>query len=205
MKKQISLLFILAIASIGVACHAQVALEAFPLGTTQMTYRIEIDTENPEERELMTVELSVTSHGDDLYTVEIASRQTATKDEFGAEAIGMIFGATSVTLEDDDGVDYSPLQALIAQRDKLQEGQSYMLPSGTEFTEIVGVTVAGVFCLEGSYIDPNNANRRVAVAFALSQPTFIAPRLREQELRDGVWVTTFILELTDYSFIEEEN
>jgi len=203
MRRICGIAVMLVIAGVALTGYTQTAWEAFPLGTTRMVYRIE-SNESPEDIERMAVELCITSHGDEHYTLEVSTRQTGTVNQLGAEAIGLILGATSVSLGDADDVDYSPLMALIAQRDKLREGQNYMLPNGTEFTEIMGVTIAGVFCLEGSYLDPTDSTRRMAVAFALSHPTFVAPRLREQELQNGEWMTTFLLELTDYSFTELE-
>jgi len=67
-----------------------------------------------------------------------------------------------------------------------------------KFTEIVGVTIAGVWCLQGNMVDEGERNTQMTVAFALSHPVYISPRIRVQELRDGEWVDTFLLELVDY-------
>ena len=171
---------------------AQSELEAFPEGTTTMRYEI-----RGEDAGFQTLELRVTSFGDGTYTLSMLNEQSGSEDDLGS--FGFIFGVSSVSSGAGTSVDYSPLEALMDQRDRLQVGEDYLLPGGTEFTGIVAAEIAGVQCLEGSYVDTEDNNRRVNVAFALSQPTFFSPRLRVEELRDGVWVETFIIELVEYT------
>ena len=171
---------------------AQSELEAFPEGTTTMKHEI-----RGEDAGFQTMELRVASLGDGTYTLSMLNEQTGSPDDLSS--FGFIFGGSSISSGTGTSVDYSPLEALIDQRDRLQVGEDYLLPGGTEFTGIVAVDIAGVQCLEGSYIDPEDSNRRVNVAFALSQPTFFSPRLRVEELRDGAWVETFIIELVEYT------
>jgi hypothetical protein len=85
------------------------------------------------------------------------------------------------------------------QRSRLQEGQEYLLPGGGSFTNIMGVTVAGVWCLQGSLVDPDEPETRTTVAFALSHPVYISPLIRVEELRSGQWVEVFSLELVEYT------
>ncbi|HCP32193.1 TPA: hypothetical protein DIT45_02975, partial [Candidatus Acetothermia bacterium] len=68
----------------------------------------------------------------------------------------------------------------------------------------VGTTIAGVWCLEGSFVDPDEEDTRMTVAFAISNPTYISPRILVEELRDGKWVETFGLELVEYTVTEGE-
>jgi len=171
---------------------AQSELGAFPEGTTTMRYEI-----RGEDAGFQTLELRVTSFGDGTYTLSMLNEQSGSEDDLGS--FGFIFGVSSVSSGAGTSVDYSPLEALMDQRDRLQVGEDYLLPGGTEFTGIVAAKIAGVQCLEGSYIDPEDSGRRVNVAFALSQPTYISPRLRVEELRDGAWVETFIIELVEYT------
>ena len=170
----------------------QSELGAFPEGTTTMRYEI-----RGEDAGFQTLELRVTSFGDGTYTLSMLNEQSGSEDDLGS--FGFIFGVSSVSSGAGTSVDYSPLEALMDQRDRLQVGEDYLLPGGTEFTGIVAAEIAGVQCLEGSYIDPEDSDRRVNVAFALSQPTYISPRLRVEELRDGAWVETFIIELVEYT------
>jgi len=171
---------------------AQSELNSFPEGTTTMKYEI-----RGEDAGLQTLELRVTSYGDGTYTLSMLNEQSGSEDDLGS--FGFIFGVSSVSSGAGTSVDYSPLEALMDQRDRLQVGEDYLLPGGTEFTGIAAVNVAGVQCLEGSYIDPNDESRRVNVAFALTHPTYVSPRLRVEELRGEEWVETFIIELVDYT------
>jgi len=61
------------------------------------------------------------------------------------------------------------------------------------------VTVAGVWCLQGVLVDPDNPETRTTVAFALSNPVYISPLIRVEELRSGQWVEVFSLELVEYT------
>ncbi len=171
----------------------QADLTAFPLGRTTMVYTVTSE----ETSDPLILEFFVVSLGDDRYTLSMRSEQTGTSDELSG--FGFIFGAASVSSGSGESVDYSSLQALMDQRDRLQEGQDYLLPGGVEFTDIVGTTIAGVWCLEGSYVDPRDNATRVTVAFALSDPTYISPRIRTEALRGGQWVETFSIELTQYT------
>jgi hypothetical protein len=105
---------------------------------------------------------------------------------------------TSVSSSGHD-VSYTSLEALMDQRNRLQEGQEYLLPGGGSFTSIAGVTIAGVWCLQGTLVDPDDTDVRTTVAFALSKPVYISPLIRVEELRDGQWVEVFSLELVEYT------
>jgi len=198
MSKIVSLL-ILGLVTIGSVVFAQADLDVFPIGTTTMVYNIV--TEELDEPQIL--ELVVTAHGDDRYTVRMVTEQTGNEDEL-ASGFGFIFGATTVSSGAGHDISYSSLQALMDQRDRLQEGQDYLLPGGGVFTEIVGVTIAGVWCLEGSFVDPDEEDVRMTVAFALTNPVYISPLIRAEELRDGKWVETFVLELVEYTVTEGE-
>lgn len=193
MKKTFGLMAILTLIAIGSTALGQSDLGVFPPGKTTMVYTVTSE----ESSEPLILEFFVVAHEGDRYTLSMRSEQTGTSDEL--KGFGFIFGAASVSSGSGDSVDYSSLQALMDQRDRLQEGQNYLLPGGVEFTDIVGTTIAGVWCLEGSYIDPGDKKTRVTVAFALANPTYISPRIRTEELRGGQWVVTFQIELTEYT------
>ena len=72
------------------------------------------------------------------------------------------------------------------------------------FADIVGVTIAGVWCLEGTIIDDDEPDTRMTVAFALSHPVYISPRVCAEELRDGTWIEVFRMELIEYTFTAPE-
>ncbi|HDS29064.1 MAG TPA: hypothetical protein ENN96_01125 [Candidatus Acetothermia bacterium] len=176
---------------------SQSSVDAFPVGTTTMIYHVY--SEDLVEPQVL--ELRVTSDGD-LYTVRMTTEQTGTEDELAA-GFGFLFGAATIT-SGTGSFSYSSLQALMDQRSRLQEGQSYLLPGGGEFQEIEGVTIAGVFCLEGTVVNAQDDTMRMRVAFALSHPVFISPRLLSEEKRDDVWVETFRLELISYEHAESD-
>ena len=140
---------------------------------------------------------------DGRYTVRMVTEQTGDEDEL-ATGFGFIFGASRVSSGGGHDVSYTSLEALMDQRDRLQEGQDYLLPSGGLFTEIVAATIAGVFCLEGTLENPDEPDTRMTIAFALTHPVYISPLIRAEELRDGEWVETFALELIEYTVTEGE-
>jgi hypothetical protein len=183
--------------AIGLSAFAQADLDAFPVGTTTMVYQV--TSEEMSEPQLL--ELVVTSFGDGQYTIRMTTEQSGDEDEL-ATGFGFIFGATRVSSGGGHDVSYSSLEALMDQRSRLQEGQDYLLPAGGMFVNIAGVEVAGVWCLEGVLESPDDPDERMTVAFALSHPVYISPRIRAEELRDGDWIEIFTLELVEYT-VEE--
>jgi hypothetical protein len=193
MMKRMSMIVALGLLAVGLGAAAQSDLSVFPAGSTRMSYQVTSE----EMSQPQALQLTVTVHGDDTYTVQMSTEQTGTADEL-ATGFGFIFGAARVSSGGGQDVSYSSLQALMDQRNRLQEGQNYLLPGGGSFVDITGVTIAGVWCLEGTLVDPADPNSRVTVAFALSQPVYISPLIRVEELRGGEWVETFRLELMEY-------
>jgi len=195
MKRIAGLVLGLTICGLAGAVYAQVDLDAFPIGTTKMIYNIWTeDVSQPQA-----LELTVTAHAGGTFTVRMVTEGTGTKDEL--EAFGFIFGATRVSSGSGDDISYSSLQALMDQRTRLQEGQEYLLPGGGSFMNITGATIAGVWCLQGVLVDPDNTDTRTTVAFALSHPAYISPLIRVEELRSGQWTLVFSLELVEYTVI----
>jgi hypothetical protein len=197
MKRTIGALIVVGIMLAGLAAFAQSSLDVFPVGTTTMRYTVTSE----DISEPQTLELSVASLGDDQYTIRMSTEQTGTEDEL-ATGFGFIFGGASVSSGGGHDVSYSSLQTLMDQRSRLKEGQDYLLPGGGTFENIEGVTIAGVWCLQGTYVNTDDTSSRMIVAFALSDPVYISPRIVAEELRDGEWVETFRLELVDYAFTE---
>ena len=181
---------------LSVVAAAQNDLEDFPLGTTKMVYHVTAE----DVSEPQVLELVVTAHEDGRYTVRMVTEQTGDEDEL-ATGFGFIFGATRVSSGGGHDVSYTSLQALLDQRSRLQEGAEYQLPGGV-FTDIAGVTIAGIWCLEGTLLDEDDPDARMTVAFALTNPVYISPRIRAEELRGGEWVETFALELIEYTVTE---
>lgn len=199
MKRIVSLMVGLMVLSIGFGALSQSDLDVFPTGTTKMVYHITSE----EMSEPQILELVVTAYGDDRYTIRMLTEQTGAEDEL-ATGFGFIFGAATVSSGAGHDVSYTSLQALMDQRSRLQEGQDYLLPGGGVFTDIVGVTISGVWCLQGTFSDPDDPGTRMTVAFALTHPVYISPRIRAEELQDGEWVETFVIELVEYTFAEGE-
>ena len=197
MKRWTGILAAVVLIGVGVAGFAQSDLDQFPAGTTTMVYHV--TSEDMSEPQIL--ELVVTAHEDGRYTVRMATEQTGDEDEL-ATGFGFIFGAATVSSGGGHDVSYTSLEALMDQRSRLQEGQDYLLPSGGMFTDIVGVTIADVWCLEGTFSNPDEPDSRMTVAFALTHPVYISPRIRAEELRDGEWVETFALVLIEYSVTE---
>ncbi len=199
MRRTIGILFAVLIVWTGLVALAQSDLDVFPLGTTTMRYTVTSeDLSQPQ-----TLELTVTSKGDDQYTIRMSTEQTGSEDEL-ATGFGFIFGGANVASGGGRDISYSSLQTLMDQRNRLQEGQDYLLPGGGSFEDIEGVTIAGVWCLQGTYVDTDDQTSRMIVAFALTNPVYISPRIVAEELRDGDWVETFRLELVDYTVTESD-
>lgn len=199
MKRTVGLLAGLLIAGISIIGVAQAGLDVFPVGETTMSYNMTAE----DMTEPQTLALTVMVHGDDRYTIRMLTEQTGTEDELGT-GFGFIFGAAQVSSGGGHDADFSSLDALMDQRNRLQEGQDYLLPGGGSFENIEGVTIAGVFCLQGTLLDEDDENERMTIAFALSHPVYISPLIVAEELRDGAWVETFRLELLEYTFVESE-
>jgi len=199
MKRTIALLAGIGLLLTGIGALAQSDLDVFPLGTTTMIYNVSSEDMSGAQ----VLELVVTSYGNDQYTVRMVTEQTGNEDELGT-GFGFIFGAASVSSGGGHDADYSSLTALMDQRSRLQEGQDYLLPGGGLFQDIVGVTIAGVWCLQGTFIDVDDENVRMTVAFALTNPVYISPLIRAEELRNGEWIQTFSLELVEYTVVEGE-
>jgi len=199
MKKRLGILMGMGLLLAGVGAVAQSDIDVFPVGTTTMVYNVTSE----DMSEGQTLELVVTSYGDDRYTVRMVTEQTGNEDEL-ATGFGFMFGAARVSSGGGHDADYSSLTALMDQRDRLQEGQDYLLPGGGAFTDIVGVTIAGVWCLQGTMIDEDDENVRMTVAFALTNPVYISPRIVAEEFKNGAWVETFRLELVEYTVVEGE-
>jgi hypothetical protein len=197
MKRAI-LLLSMGVLATAVAGAAQADLDTFPVGSTTMIYQM--TAEDMDEPQLL--ELTVVVRGDGLFTVRMVTEATGDEDQLAG--FGFLFGATSLAYGGQRDVSYNSLQALIDQRSRLEEGQEYLLPGGASFTGISGVTIAGVWSLEGSFVDPDQEDTQMTVAFGLSHPVFISPRVVVEELREGAWIEVFRLELTSYAYSEEE-
>ena len=196
MRRWTGIITAVMLAGFGITGIAQSELDVFPMGITTMIYNV--TSEDTSEPQIL--ELVVTAYEDGRYTVRMVTEQTGTEDEL-ATGFGFIFGAARVSSGGGHDVSYTSLEALMDQRSRLQEGAEYQLPSGV-FTDIVGVTIAGVWCLEGTLLDEDDPAARMTVAFALTNPVYISPRIRAEELRDGEWVQTFAIELVEYTVTE---
>jgi hypothetical protein len=197
MRRHLGLALIATLLCVSLAVWAQADLDAFPVGTTTMRYQVTAE----DFSEPQVLELVVTAHDDGRYTVRMVTEQTGDADELEA-GFGFLFGATRVSSGGGHDVSYTSLEALMDQRSRLQEGQEYLLPSGGTFTDISGVTIADVWCLQGVLINPDEPDSRLTVAFALTHPVYISPRILAEELRDGEWVEVFALELVEYVVAE---
>ena len=53
-------------------------------------------------------------------------------------------------------------------------------------------------------VDVDDETSRMTIAFALTHPVYISPRIVAEELRDDVWTETFRMELIEYTHVEGE-
>jgi len=199
MKKRLSLVLVIGFLLIGVGAFAQADLDQFPAGTTTMRYEVTSD----EISEPQILELAVTALEDGRYTIRMTTEQTGDEDEL-ATGFGFIFGAAQISSGAGHDVSYTSLQALMDQRNRLQEGGEYVLSATANFKDVVSVEIAGVWCFEGMIVDADEPDERMTIAVALTYPVYISPRIIAEELRDGEWVRVFALELVEYTVSESE-
>ena len=198
MKRIASLIVILGLVGFGVAAYAQSDLDAFPIGTIQMVYQITTEEmDSPQS-----LGFTLVSRGNDDYTISMNMEASGTADQLAG--FGFLFAGAQMSYGGGESVSYSPLQALMEQRSHLQAGNDYILPGGGSFKDITLVEIAGVQCLQGSFIDPSSTDTRMTMAFSISDPVYMFPLVHVEELRDGQWVTTLRMELTTYSFTPPE-
>ena len=117
---------------------------------------------------------------------------------------GFFFGGASLLYGSEGNVGSSSLQTVMGQRSRLEEGQEYLLPGGGTFGDIVSVEIAGVRCLQGSFTDPAEEDTRIRVAFGLSHPVYMFPRMIIEQLCDEEWTETLKMELSQYTFTAPE-
>ncbi len=198
MKRMVSLMMIVGLIGIGVSSYAQSDLDTFPIGKTEMVYQI--TTEDMESPQVLG--FTIVSRGNDGYTLSMNIEASGTADQLAG--FGFLFTGAQMSYAGGENVSYSPLQALMEQRSHLQAGNDYILPGGGSFKDIALVEIAGVQCLQGSFVDPSNADTRTTMAFSVSDPVYMFPFVRAEEQRDGQWVTTLQMELTQYTFTPPE-
>ncbi|HDL86690.1 MAG TPA: hypothetical protein ENH11_10280 [Candidatus Acetothermia bacterium] len=198
MKRIVSLIMIMGLVGFGVASYAQSDLDAFPIGTTQMVYQITTEKMSAPQ----SLGFTIVSRGNDDYTVSMNIEASGTADQLAG--FGFLFTGAQMSYAGGENVSYSPLQALMEQRSHLKAGNDYILPGGGSFKDITSVKIAGVQCLQGSFVDPSNADSRMTMAFSVTDPVYMFPFVRVEEQRDGKWVTTLQMELTKYTFTPPE-
>jgi len=198
MKRMVSLMMIVGLIGIGVSSYAQSDLDTFPIGKTEMVYQI--TTEDMESPQVLG--FTIVSRGNDGYTLSMNIEASGTADQLAG--FGFLFTGAQMSYAGGENVSYSPLQALMEQRSHLQAGNDYILPGGGSFKDIALVEIAGVQCLQGSFVDPSNADTRTTMAFSVSDPVYMFPFVRAEEQREGQWVTTLQMELTQYTFTPPE-
>lgn len=172
--------------------YGQNDLSDFPVGTTDMTYRIQTD----ELTDPQTLALTVTGLSDGRYRIRMTAESTGTPDQLNL--FGFLFGMTTVRSGGTD-IDFGPISALLAHRTDLTVGEDYILPGGGTFHAEKNEDISGITCLIGTYTDPDHPDTRTTLAFSLEKPVFISPLIKVEEKKGGKWATTFLLELTSYS------
>jgi len=163
-----------------------------------MVYRIATDEMDTPQ----SLGFTLVSRGSDDYTLSMSIEASGTADQLAG--FGFLFTGAQMSYAGGENVSYSPLQALMEQRSHLQAGNDYILPGGGSFKDITLVEIAGVQCLQGSFVDPSNTDTRTTMAFSISDPVYMFPFVRVEELSDGQWVTKLQMELTQYTFTPPE-
>jgi len=199
MNKIVILLVLSGLLGFVLSASGQGDLAAFSTGTTKMVYRIV----SGEMQVPQSLEVTVVSHGEGQYTLSMFVEASGSKSQLSS--FGFLFGGASLLYGSEGNVSYSSLQAVMGQRSRLEEGQEYLLPDGGTFGDIVSVEIAGVRCLEGSFIDPAQEDTRIRVAFELSHPVYMFPRTIIEKKHDEEWVEVLKMELSEYTFTALED
>jgi len=190
---------VFAVISLSMGLFAQSELEEFWVGTTKMVY--EVWAEEMDEPQIL--DLTIVETEDGHYTVSMFTEASGTADQLAG--FGFIFGAASIRYGGGHNVSYNALADLIERRERLEESEEgYLLRGGGKFEQVVAVTIADVLCLQGVFIESEDATERMILAFALSHPVFVSPRIRTEELRAGEWVAVFSMELIEYTYTAPE-
>jgi hypothetical protein len=171
---------------------AQSDLSQFPLGTTEMGYRITSD--KLTEPEILSI--TVTGLPDGRYRVRMTTEATGTPGELGL--FGFLLGMTTVRSGIAD-IDLSPLAALFPHRGDLVPGEDYILPGQGTFHASEIRPIAGVPCLVGTYTDPDHPHTRTTIAFSLEKPLLISPLIRVERIKGEDREVILSLELISYS------
>jgi hypothetical protein len=77
--------------------------------------------------------------------------------------------------------------------------QTYLLPGGAKFISENRDTIAGIEVIRGILTDPKKQNRRTILALTTDKSIPFPPLLQVDELRLLLYVTTYKLELIEYS------
>ena len=187
-----------AVVTLSFLVFAQNDVEDFPLGTTKMVYELTPD----ETAEPQTLELIVIGYEDGRYRMSLCTESVGLPDQL--TVFGFLFQAATVEAGTSH-ISYSPLQALMDRRDKLEAGQDYIVGAEATFADVEVVEIASVHCLQGVLVDETTPEERMTVAFALTFPVFVPPRIVVEELQeDGSWQETFSLQLTEYTRVQPE-
>lgn len=187
-----------AIVTLSFLVFAQNDVGDFPLGTTKMVYELTPD----ETAEPQTLELIVIGYEDGRYRMSLCTESVGLPDQL--TVFGFLFQAATVEAGTSH-ISYSPLQALMDRRDKLEAGQDYIVGAEATFADVEVVEIASVHCLQGVLVDETTPEERMTVAFALTFPVFVPPRIVVEELQeDGSWQETFSLQLTEYTRVQPE-
>ncbi len=195
MKLRFTVCWLAAALAAGVCACGQAELESFPVGTTTMVFSVMTE----ELIEPQALELQIVARSDNTYTVRMVVEATGSGEQLSG--FGFLLGGAGLAYGGGQDVSLSPLQAVVEQRSRLQEGEEYLLPGGGEFTDVTAVTIAGVNSIEGLFVDPRNPNTRTTVALGVSKPVYTLPRVRVERLQAGEWQTVFLMELVEYAFV----
>ncbi len=187
-----ALILLMIMAFAGFSLYGQNDLSDFPVGTTDMSYRIQTE-ELPEPQ---TLDLIVTGLSDGRYRVRMIAESIGTPDQMSL--FGFLFGMTTVRSGGTD-INFGPISALLSHRTDLAAGEDYILPGGGTFHAEKEEKIAGIPCLLGTYTDPDHPDTMTTLAFSLEKPVFISPLIKVEEKKEGKWTTTFLLELTSYT------
>jgi len=148
---------------------AQVDLDEFPTGTTEMSWRLAGEGIPPEQ----TIGLTVSRENDE-YDLRLSVSARGAADEL--ELLGFLGSALGVQAPGAE-VDLSVLSTLLRRPGRLEVGAEYHLPGGRLFTVRERTEIAGVESLIGEYREPGAA-RVVEIGISLDDPVYFLPLIR---------------------------
>lgn len=188
MRRRILLLTVLAVllTSLGTWAQSTGFFQNYPGGYSKSVFRITQEgLTNP-----IVLSLEVRSIDGDKLSVKTTNELLGTRKDLESKVFD---GIVRTQLE----VNSDAINALRNQT--LLPNTTYLLPGGAKFVSENKDTISGVEVIRGVLTDPKKQNRRTVLALSSDKSIPFPPLLQVDEQRVLLYVTTYKLELTEFT------